>query len=63
MHKGKKYVTTSTASVAVSMHLAVFLHICKKCKKSGHGEGSCETQSKIVPSEVTNSSEKSKKVG
>ena len=58
MHKGTEICNNST----VLRDASIFLHICKKCK-TGHGENSCEVLSKHIPSAVTNSSEKTKKVG
>ena len=31
-----------------------FMYICKKCKQSGHGERTCEPQTKAVPTELPN---------
>ena len=63
MHKGKEICNNFNGFKGCINASCSFLHICKKCKQSGHGENSCATQSKQVPSEVTNSSEKPKKVG
>ena len=63
MHKGTE-ICNNFNSLKGCFHVdCTFLHICKKCKKTGHGENSCEALSKHIPSEVTNSSEKTKKVG
>ena len=62
MHKGKEICNNFNSVKGCLSAACSFLHICKKCKKTGHGENSCETQSKQVPSEVTNSSEKPKTI-
>ena len=63
MHKGKE-ICNNFSSVRGCINASCgFLHIRKKCKKTGHGENSCKTQSKQVSYEVTNSSEKPKTVG
>ena len=60
MHKGTE-ICNNFNSFKGCFHVdCMFLHICKKCKKTGHGENSCETLSKHVPSEVSNSSKKIK---
>ena len=64
MHNGKEICNNFNSVRGCINASCSFLHICKKCKKTGHGENSCETRSlRQVPSEVTNSSEKPKKVG
>ena len=63
MHKGKEICNNFNGVKACINASCSFLHICKKCKKTGHGENSYETQSKQVSSGVTNSSEKPKNVG
>ena len=60
MHKGKEICNNFNSVKGCTSAACSFLHICNKCKKTGHGENSCETQSKQVLSEVTNSSEKLK---
>ena len=54
MHKGKEICNNFNSIKGCLSAACSFLHICKKCKKTGHGEISCETQSKQVPTEVTN---------
>ena len=62
MHKGKEICNNFNSVKGCLIAACSFLHIWKKCKKTGHGENSCETQPKQVTTEVTNSSENTKKV-
>ena len=60
VHQGREICNNFNSVRGCTKSVCNFLHICTKCRKTGHGEGSCETHSKLVPS-VTIRSDKTKK--